>query len=70
MKINKLFLAIFLCILFTISVFSQNTFTGKVTEVIDGRTAVFTTSTGIKTRILLNNIEVPEPEQQLSKIST
>lgn len=62
----KKFSIIFSIILFSISARSQ-TFDGKITQVIGGRTAVLTAQNGNKTTILLEYLEVPEPEQQLSK---
>lgn len=64
--LNKVSLIICVTFLFSYSIFSQNVFVGKVMEVVDGRTAIFVTK-GVSTMILLNNIEVPETEQELSK---
>jgi endonuclease YncB( thermonuclease family) len=64
MKIRILSIAIFLC-LFSVSAFAQ-TYTGKITKVIDGRTAVLAVTNGTISTIQMQYIEVPEPEQQLS----
>lgn len=54
--------------LFSVNLLAQEVFNGKITGVIDGRTAIFTTQTGNKITILMDNIEVPDPEQLLSKV--
>ncbi len=57
-----------LCIVFLLLLagtgFSQRRFSGKVTEVIDGKTVVIEVETG-KLTAVLQHIEIPEPEQPL-----
>ncbi len=60
--LKQISLTLIIVFLFSVSNFAQSVFSGKVIEAIDGRTAVFITAKGVKTTILLNNIEVPEPE--------
>src|SRR5688572_23468736 len=44
--------------------YSQSTLTGRVVEVLDGKTVVIEISSGRLTAVL-QYVEVPEPEQQL-----
>ena len=68
MKIFKLSLLTILILTFTFSAFSQRRFGGKVIEVIDGKTAVVQMATGGKLTIVLQYIEIPEPDQPLHQI--
>jgi endonuclease YncB( thermonuclease family) len=57
-----------LCVLVLASaVFAQRNFAGKVVEVVDGKTVVIELTGGGKLTAVLQYIEVPEPEQQLSQ---
>lgn len=69
MPVIKSFLIVLVfCLLFTFSVKAQDSNYGKVTEIVDGRTMVITTTAGDKFNFLLFYIEVPEPEQELSQL--
>ncbi len=68
MKSYKFFLLILLTLTLTFSAFSQRRFGGKVVEVIDGKTAVVQMSNGGKLTIILQYIEIPEPDQPLHQI--
>ena len=47
---------------------AQQRFRGTVTEVVDGKTVIIEPKKGVKITLELQNIEVPEPEQQLHQI--
>lgn len=66
MKIKFIFFTLLVYFLFSISVFGQ-TYSGKITQIIDGKTAILTLSDGKQVNIWLRFLEVPEPEQQLSQ---
>ncbi len=68
MKNFKLIFLIVLTLTLTFSAFSQRRFDGKVVEVIDGKTAVVQMSNGGKLTIILQYIEIPEPDQPLHQI--
>lgn len=63
MKRSLLKAAIFVLLLIT-GLSAQSRMPGKVVEVLDGRTVILETNTG-RIKAVLQNIEVPEPEQQL-----
>ncbi|MEO6587797.1 MAG: thermonuclease family protein [Pyrinomonadaceae bacterium] len=66
MKNIKAFSIIFIVLIFALSAFSQRRLSGKVLEVIDGKTAIVeVASTGGKLSIVLQYVEIPEPEQPL-----
>lgn len=67
MKNKNLIFIFFAYLVFSVSIFAQS-YTGKITKVIDGRTAILSFSDSNQINILLQYIEVPEPEQQLSKV--
>ena len=48
-----------------LTAFSQRKLSGKVVEVIDGKTAVVEIGTSGKLKVVLQYIEIPEPEQPL-----
>jgi len=58
------FIAIVLFLL-AVTAYPQRTFGGRVIEVIDGKTAVVQVSSGSKITVVLQFIEIPEPEQPL-----
>ena len=62
--LKRVFLFNLLLLFFSISALAQNSNYGRVTEIIDGRTVVITNADK-KTTLMLQYIEVPEPEQQL-----
>lgn len=64
---SKKYLLFLFLALFSISTFAQNSEHGRVTEVLDGRTVVISNADK-KTTFMLQYIEVPEPEQQLSSV--
>lgn len=68
MKIFKLFLLVILTLTLTFSAFSQRRFSGKVIEVINGKTAIVQMSNGGKLTIVLQYIEIPEPDQPLHQV--
>ncbi|CAN5600379.1 hypothetical protein BH20ACI4_BH20ACI4_26660 [soil metagenome] len=62
-------ISIFLVILFTsLNAFSQSKLSGKVVEVIDGKTAVVRIGTSGKLTVVLQYVEIPEPEQPLHAV--
>jgi endonuclease YncB( thermonuclease family) len=65
MKNFKLSLLICLTLTLAFSAFSQRRVGGKVVEVIDGKTAVVQMSNGGKLTVVLQYIEIPEPDQPL-----
>ncbi len=65
MKNFKLSLLICLTLTLTFSAFSQRRVGGKVVEVLDGKTAVVQMSNGGKLTVVLQYIEIPEPDQPL-----
>ena len=66
MKNKNAILVLLSVALFAGSAFGQQTLKGKVVDVIDGRTVVIEISTG-KLIGVLEFLEVPEPEQPLSR---
>jgi micrococcal nuclease len=68
-KMNKMRLLLLLALTFalTVSIFSQRTFTGRVVDIVDGKTFVFEGDGGRLTGTI-QYIEVPEPEQPLNRI--
>ena len=62
--LRYIFLAI-IALIFVPTAFSQQTFVGKVVEVVDGKTAVIELDTKKKVTAELEYIEIPEPEQQM-----
>ena len=66
MKNKKVLSVIFIVLVFALSAFSQQRLSGKVLEVIDGKTAVVEVlSTGGKLSVVLQYVEIPESEQPL-----
>lgn len=66
MKNFKAFLVIIVILISALTAFSQRRLNGKVVEVIDGKTAVVVVaSTGGRLSVVLQNVEIPEPEQPL-----
>lgn len=65
MKNLKSLLLVFVVLFLVQTVVSQRKLTGKVVEVIDGRTAVVEIGTDRKLTVVLQYVEVPEPEQPL-----
>lgn len=61
------FIAIVLFLL-AVTAYPQRTFSGRIVEVIDGKTAILQVSRGGKLTVVLQFIEVPEAEQPLSQI--
>jgi endonuclease YncB( thermonuclease family) len=64
--VRGLVLVVIVLILTAISAYPQNSFTGRVAEVIDGRTFIIEVPNA-KIRAVLQYIEVPEREQALSE---
>lgn len=52
-------------ILTAVSAYPQRRFGGKVVEVVNGKTAVIQAPTGVKIKVVLQFIEIPEAEQPL-----
>ena len=52
-------------LLLAVSAFPQRKFGGKVVEIVDGKTAVIQVPTGGRVTVVLQFIEIPEPEQPL-----
>lgn len=65
MKNFKVFLVISIILISTLTTFSQRKLSGKIVEVIDGKTAVVEIGASAKLKVVLQNIETPEPEQPL-----
>lgn len=65
MKNLKSLLLVFVVLVSVQTAFSQRKLTGKVVEVLDGRTAVVEIGTDRKLTVVLQYVEVPEPEQPL-----
>lgn len=65
MKRLKIFLLILLALTLTQNVFSQRKLGGKAVEVIDGKTFVIETPDRGRITIVLQFIEIPDPEQPL-----
>lgn len=67
MKITGNILIVVVVLLLVLSAHAQQTLTGKVVEIVDGKTFVIETSAGRVTGTI-QYVEVPEPEQPLSRI--
>ena len=67
MKNSTPILLLAITLTFTISGFSQRMFSGRVVDVIDGKTFVLEAESG-KLTGTIQYIEVPEPEQPLNRI--
>ena len=67
MKIAGNILIVVVLLLLVLSAHAQQTFTGKVVDVVDGKTFVIETGGGRVTGTI-QYVEVPEPEQPLSRI--
>lgn len=64
---THIFLAILLTLLGVLSVYSQNVYYGTVVDVIDGKTVTLDAPSG-RMNVVLQYVEVPEPEQPLHQI--
>ena len=67
MKKFKFLFVLCATVIFVSSISAQRRFAGQVVEIVDGKTAVVQLNNGGKLTIILQFIEVPEPEQQLSE---
>lgn len=67
MKSLRLLLIIVLIVVFAQTIFTQQRLNGKAVDVIDGKTVIIELSDSRKVTAELEFIEIPEPEQQLSK---
>lgn len=65
MKSFRLFFLVTLIFIFSQTASSQRTFGGTVVEVIDGKTAVVEIQSNRKLTVVLQFVEIPEPEQPL-----
>lgn len=65
MKNSKLFFAFLVMIFGTVQAFSQYKFEGRVVDVTDGKTVVIDVGQSKRMVAELQDIEVPEPEQEL-----
>ena len=65
MKSIKAISIVIVILFLSLTAFSQRKLGGKVVEVIDGKTAVVEIGTSGKLKVVLQNIETPEPEQPL-----
>lgn len=68
MKSIKAISILLLILLFSLTAFSQSKLNGKVIEVIDGKTAVVRIGTSGNLKVVLQYVEIPEPEQPLHSI--
>jgi endonuclease YncB( thermonuclease family) len=64
----KLFLVIIVLLILVQTAFSQTKLSGKVIEVIDGKTAVVQIGTSGNLKVVLQYVEIPEPEQPLHAV--
>jgi len=64
---SSLLVAIAVVLFSTLAAHSQNTYHGTVVDVIDGKTVVLETSSG-RMNVVLQYVEVPEPEQPLHQL--
>ncbi len=67
MNTNRTISAIFVAFLIVAPMYSQGTISGKVVDVLDGRTLVMETANGPLTASI-QFVDVPEPEQPLSRL--
>lgn len=67
MKNFRFLFVLCVTLIFVSSISAQRRFAGEVVEVLNGNTAVVQLNNGGKVTIVLQFIEVPEPEQQLSQ---
>lgn len=68
MKFIKLFVLVFALIALSQTAFSQRKLSGKVTEIIDGKTAVVRIGTSANLTLVLQYVEIPEAEQPLNAV--
>jgi endonuclease YncB( thermonuclease family) len=68
MKSIKAISIVLVILFFSLTAFSQLKLNGKVIEVIDGKTAVVQIGTSGNLRVVLQYVEIPEPEQPLHSI--
>lgn len=68
MKSIKTISILLLILLFSLTAFSQRKLTGKVVGIIDGKTAVVEVGPGGKLTVILQYVEIPEPEQPLYSV--
>ena len=68
MKLVKPLLSILISLIFTLTSYAQDEFSGTVTKVIDGKTLVVEPHRGPEITLELQYIEVPEPGQKLYQI--
>jgi endonuclease YncB( thermonuclease family) len=68
MKLSKAIFPIFFILIFSVFTLAQINYSGQVTEIVDGRTVIIEAQQGVKIKLKLENIEVPEPEQKLHQI--
>lgn len=68
MKFIKLFVLVFALTALSQTAFAQRKLGGKVTEVIDGKTAVVRIGTSANLTVVLQYVEIPEAEQPLSAV--
>lgn len=64
---NKLFPVIFICLFFTVNLFSQQNFTAKVVGVVDGDTITVYTKDKRQLMFHLNNTDAPEKDQDFGE---
>lgn len=65
MKSIKAVSILIIILIASLDAFSQRSLSGKVVEVIDGKTAVVEIGTSGKLTVVLQYVEIPEPEQPL-----
>lgn len=64
-NLKPIVLIVIVLFLLAVTAYPQRTFGGRVVEVIDGKTAVVQVSSGGRLTVVLQFIEIPEPEQPL-----
>jgi endonuclease YncB( thermonuclease family) len=65
-KLRSILILVLIIVAAEIAV-SQNTLNGKIVDIVDGKTVVMETSSG-KLSVVLQYVEVPEPEQPLHQL--
>jgi endonuclease YncB( thermonuclease family) len=64
-NIKPIFFIAIALLLLAVSAYPQRKFGGRVVEIVDGKTAVIQVATGGRVTVVLQFIEIPEPEQPL-----
>src|SRR5947199_95754 len=68
MNIRNFPFVLILITAFSFSAFSQLRYSGKVVDIVDGKTLVMEMTTNNRLTVELQYIEIPEPEQDLHQV--